>query len=67
MKKLITVHGMTSEGCRKLIVSEVEKLNGVVKVSVHLPNQLVEVDYDDKKVTFMEIKQKIQYQGYDPI
>jgi len=67
MKKLLTVHGMTSEGCRKLIINEVEKLNGVGRVSVYLPRQLVEVDYDDKAISFAEIKKKIENHGYDPM
>jgi len=67
MKKFITVYGMTCERCRKLITHELQKVKGVNKVTVTLPNSLVDVDFDEKTITLEEIKNFIQKLGYDPL
>ena len=67
MRKLVTVYGMTCEHCRKTIISGLEKLDGVDKVSVKLPNRLVEVDFNNDVITLDQIKKHIQELGYDPM
>jgi len=67
MKKLVTVYGMTSENCRKTIIIGLEDVKGIERVTVKLPNRLVEVEFDDKVLTLEQIKKHIQELGYDPI
>jgi copper chaperone CopZ len=67
MKKFITVYGMTSENCRKMITAGLEKLEGVRIVNVRLPNRLVEVEYDEKIIMLDQLKKCIREFGYDPI
>jgi len=67
MKKLLTVYGMTCEACRKTVITGLEELKGIEKVSVKLPNRLVEVDFDEKVISLEEIKKFVQGLGYDPI
>ena len=67
MTKLVTVYGMTSENCRKLIIIGLEELEGIERVTVKLPNRLVEVEFNEKLVTLERIKKHIQELGYDPI
>jgi copper chaperone CopZ len=67
MKKLITVYGMTCENCRKEITTGLEEINGINRVSVKLPERLVEVDFKDDIISLKEIKKHIQDLNYDPI
>jgi copper chaperone CopZ len=67
MIKLVTVHGMISETCRKAIITGLEKLPGVEKVTVKLPIRLVEVEFEEKSVDLEKIKKCIQELGYDPM
>ncbi len=67
IRKLVTVYGMTCENCRKVIINGLEKINGVQKVSVKLPNRLVEVEFDPEILTLDDIKKLIQELGYDPM
>lgn len=66
-KKLVTVYGMTCENCRKVIIDGLEKIEGINKVTVKLPNRLVEVDFDQDTITLDKIKKEIQLLGYDPM
>ena len=67
MKKLITVHGMTCEGCRKAIIIGLEEVEGIENVVVNLPNRLCEVTFDEKIITLDGIKKHVQKLGYDPM
>jgi len=67
MKKLLTVYGMTCEACRKTVIIGLEEIKGIEKVTVKLPNRLVEVEFDEKTITLEQIKKHVQELGYDPI
>ncbi|MDD4156962.1 MAG: heavy-metal-associated domain-containing protein [Candidatus Cloacimonetes bacterium] len=67
IRKLITVYGMTCENCREVIINGLEKVEGIQKVSVKLPNRLVEVEFDSDVITLDQIKKVIQELGYDPM
>ena len=67
MKKFITVYGMVGESCRKSISAEIEKVNGIQRVNIKLPESIVEVEFDEKVITLPEIKKIIQDFGYDPL
>ena len=67
MTKLITVHGMIGENCRRLIITELEKIDSVKRVSITLKSRLVEVVYDDTLITLNELKKKLQLLGFEPL
>ena len=65
MKKFITVYGMTCENCRRTIINGLLEFDGVSEVSITLSNRLVEITFDEKKVTLSELKKSIHKLGYD--
>lgn len=67
VRKLITVYGMTCEKCRTTIIHGLEQVNGIDRVSVNLPDSLVEVNFDPEIITIDEVKEKITDLGYDPM
>ncbi len=44
-----------------------KKLNGVSNAIVSLENKNVTVNFDDAKVTFSQMKEAIEDQGYDVV
>jgi copper chaperone CopZ len=67
MKKLITVHGMTCENCRRVVSRGLEEIEGINKATVKLTDRTVEVDFDDKILDLNQIKKHIEELGYDPM
>jgi len=67
MLKLVSVYGMIGENCRNNIISGLEQVKGINKVSITLSNRLVEIDFNEKVVTLGEIKKHIHKLGYDPM
>ena len=67
MTKLVTVYGMTCENCRRIIIEGLESINGIDKVSITMSTRLVEVDFDEKIISLVEIKKIIHSLGYDPM
>ena len=59
-QKIIKVEGMSCEHCRNAVESALAKLNGVSSAEVN-----VRVEYNDSKVTFENMKEAIEEQGYD--
>lgn len=58
---------MTCEKCRTTIIHGLERVNGIDRVSVNLPDSLVEVNFDPEIITIDEVKEKITELGYDPM
>ena len=67
MTRLITVHGMTTEYSRRHIISELEKLKSINKVSITLSTKLLQVTFDDTNITLNEIKKMVHNLGYEPL
>jgi len=67
MNKFISVFGMTTENCRLNIISRLEQEEAIDTVDVKLPKGLVEVVFDEKKITLEQIKKIIHRIGYDPM
>ena len=63
--KIIKVEGMSCEHCRNAVESALAKLNGVSSAEVNLDENHVRVEYNDSKVTFENMKEAIEEQGYD--
>ncbi|MGM9966355.1 MULTISPECIES: copper chaperone CopZ [unclassified Rummeliibacillus] len=60
----LNVEGMSCGHCVKAVENGVGSLNGVQNVSVNLEKGLVDVDYDNSKVTTENIKEAIEEEGY---
>lgn len=63
-KTQLKVEGMSCGHCVKAVENGVGDLNGVQNVSVNLEKGLVDVDFDDSKVTIENIKEAIEEEGY---
>ena len=64
-KATLNVTGMSCGHCVKAIEGSVGELAGVSKVSVHLENGTVDVEYSSTEVSLDKIKEAIDDQGYD--
>lgn len=61
----ITVNGMMCSHCESRVNKAVGELSGVTFVGADHDNNLVEVTFDENKVTLDEIKNAIRAQGYE--
>ncbi|HWI47812.1 MAG TPA: copper chaperone CopZ [Rummeliibacillus sp.] len=60
----LKVEGMSCGHCVKAVENGVGELNGVETVNVNLEQGLVDVAFDDLKVTTENIKEAIKEEGY---
>ena len=64
MKKIsLTVEGMSCSHCERAITNAMEDL-GVTSVTASAQNSLVEVEFDENKLTLEAIKAEITETGY---
>lgn len=64
-KETLKVSGMSCGHCVAAIEGSVGELKGVQAVKVNLEEGLVEVDFDNSKVTLAQIKETIDEEGYE--
>lgn len=64
-KTTLNVSGMTCGHCEKAVHDALLAVDGVSKVVVSLETGLVEVSYDETKVTIAQLKEAVEDQGYD--
>jgi copper chaperone len=64
-KVTLNVQGMSCGHCVKAVEGSVGLLEGVDQVKVRLDEALVEVAFNESKVTLDKIKETIEDQGYD--
>lgn len=60
----LKVEGMSCGHCVKAVENGVGDLNGVKSVNVNLEKGLVDIDFDNSKVTTENIKEAIEEEGY---
>lgn len=60
----LKVEGMSCGHCVKAIENGVGELNGVEAINVSLEQGLVDVVFDNSKVTTSNIKEAIEEEGY---
>ena len=65
MRKKIKIKNMVCTSCEKIISKAVHKLPGIKSVIVDYNSASAEIDYDSKKTSFKEIKEKIKEKGYE--
>ena len=63
MKAKINVKGMHCKSCEVLLTDSLEEIG--VKAKVSASKGLVEVEYDDTKVSLEKIKSAIKKEGYE--
>lgn len=61
------VKGMTCAGCEALVDSEVNKLPGIVKVDANFEEATTKVEFDQSKVSLVQIEEAINSTGYKVI
>lgn len=66
-KQTIKVNGMTCGHCKAAVEGALTKLDGVVSAAVNLEQKLVDVEFDDSKVTVEKLKEEIEDNGYDVV
>ncbi|KQB94107.1 hypothetical protein GEPA3_0847 [Geobacillus sp. PA-3] len=59
------VQGMTCGHCQMAVTNALQELDGVKRVEVHLQEGMVDVDYDETKVSVDKLKEAIEEQGYE--
>nr|WP_186076310.1 copper chaperone CopZ [Jeotgalicoccus pinnipedialis] len=65
MEQVIKVEGMTCGHCKSAVEGALSKLDGVKSANVDLENKNVTVDFDDSKVSLVDMETAIEDQGYD--
>jgi copper chaperone len=65
MKTTLYVGGMTCGHCKAAIGDALEKLEGVNDFAIDLASKLIEVDFDNTKLTLSGIIVAINEQGYE--
>ena len=66
MKKVILgIEGMHCEGCSNRLTKVLQALDGVSLAKVSLENKNAEVEYDEDKIDFDDIKQAIEDAGFE--
>ncbi|MCY1572515.1 copper chaperone CopZ [Staphylococcus pettenkoferi] len=61
----IQVEGMSCEHCKNAVETALKDLDGVSQAEVSLEQGQVNVDYDDSKFDFEDMRDAIEDQGYD--
>jgi len=67
MEKVIKVEGMTCNHCKMAVEGALKKLNGITDAKVSLEDKNVTVTLNENEVTFEQMKEAIEDQGYDVV
>ncbi len=63
--EVLNVKGMSCNHCVETITNAVSSLQGIDKVSVHLEEKKVTVDYDPAQTDVSTVSSKIKEVGFD--
>ncbi|MFX3618135.1 MAG: copper chaperone CopZ [Sporolactobacillus sp.] len=66
-ERQLLVKGMSCEHCRSAVSGALNGLEGVSSVAVDLASGHVDVNYDEAKVGFEQMKEAVEDQGYDVV
>lgn len=64
MEKTMNIEGMRCMGCANAVSKALSEVDGVVKVEVSVSEGKAFVVFDDKKVTWDKLKNKVTIAGY---
>ena len=65
MEEIINVEGMMCHMCENKVVTNLKALKGVKKVVASAEEKNVKVNFNEKKISLDDIKNKITDLGYD--
>lgn len=65
MVKCFYINGMTCVNCQNRIESKLRTLPGIKEVSVNFRSGTAQINFDEKKITFMRIEREIEKLGYE--
>lgn len=63
--KILDVKGMSCDHCKMAVEGALTGLDGVSAAAADLNTGNVEVTYDEAKVSFANMKEAVEDQGYD--
>ena len=63
-KAIIPVFGMTCNHCVNAVTKALQRLDGVISVSVSLENSSAELVYEEETITVEQMKKAIVEEGY---
>ena len=63
-KEKYDVRGMTCSACSTRVEKTVEKLEGISNVSVNLLTNTMQVEYDENKISGIDITDAVRKAGY---
>ncbi|MBM7694218.1 copper chaperone [Peribacillus deserti] len=66
-KTTLDVKGMTCKHCVIAVEDSLSNLEGVNQVTVHLPEERVDVEFDPDTVSEGKMKEAIEKQGYEVV
>ncbi|WP_100488913.1 copper chaperone CopZ [Sporolactobacillus pectinivorans] len=66
-ERTLEVKGMSCSHCKMAVSGALKGLNGVSDVAVDLSTGKVDVNYDESKVGFDQMKDAVEEQGYDVV
>lgn len=66
-ERTLEVKGMSCGHCKKAVSGALKDLEGVSSANVDLKSGKVDVQYDDAKVGFDQMKSAVEDQGYDVV
>ena len=64
IKKKMKTTGMTCPSCEKIIAKQVLKLEGVKSIDIDYATETAEIEFDDQKTNYQQIKKVIEEKGY---
>lgn len=66
-KETVSIGGMTCAACAGRIEKVVRKLDGIQSANVNLASEKLSVEYDESKLKFDDIKERVEKIGYSVI
>lgn len=60
----ISLKGLSCENCVKTVNNALENVDGVINADTILADAIVNVEYDDRKVGYEDIRKAVEDSGY---
>lgn len=67
MEKIIKIDGMSCGHCVASVTNALKAVNGVESAEVSLDEKQAKVVFDDTKVSFEDLKNAVEEQGFDVV
>ena len=64
VKKSVKIKGMSCASCASRIEKVLNKMDGIIKANVNLTSEKLNLEFDENKISFKEIEEKIEKLGF---